>query len=78
MLNIFKTCSNCKKSLNRDSFYSNRKTSDGLDNNCKTCRSEYNSKQYAKTKDNPELYFKLKLLNSIYKKKYYQRSKELI
>lgn len=76
MLNIFKICSNCKQSLDRDNFYSNRKTSDGLDNNCKICRSEYTSRQYDKTKSNPDLYFKLKLQNSISKKKYYQLNKQ--
>lgn len=78
MLNIFKICSNCKQSLDRDNFYSNRKTSDNLDNNCMECRKKYTAKQYAKTKADPKLYFELKLRNSVNKKRLYQLNKQLV
>lgn len=72
-----KKYSHCKQQLSINSFYSNRKTSDGLDNLCNKCRGVQTSKQYAKTKSNPDINFELRQRNKIAQVKYYQRKKQL-
>lgn len=45
-----KTCSRCKQTYPITSFHTKKSNKDGLQKNCKTCKTEYNKKHYINNK----------------------------